>query len=303
MKQYQDLLRDIMDNGIWKAPAREGMPRTKEVFCRQMRFNLSEGFPLLTTKKIYTRATIAELLWFLRGDTNIKYLVDNNVHIWDADCYKLYKRQGGTYDKDRWLESVKSGDISLETGEQFGECGHIYGWQWRHEGDKADDGNGFDQINNLLYTLKHFPESRYQLVTAWSPSEYLGKQFGVALPACVVMFQCCVNNGKLDMMVLQRSCDTFLGVPFDIASYALLTHLLAAEIGVEPGELIWIGNCCHIYENHIDQVNELLSRTPRILPKLVFNKRDSIYDYKVSDFSFEGYDPYPVIKAPLSVGV
>lgn len=295
MRQYKELLKDILDNGIWKEPAREGMPRTKEVFCRTMRFDLSEGFPLLTTKKMFTKGIVAELLWFLRGDTNIKFLVDNDVHIWDSDAYKYYIRlfPQNRKTKDDFIANVKLG-LKLGTY-TYGDCGSIYGYQWRNNG-------GFDQIENLIHNLKEFPNSRYQIVSAWNPKDFIGKKFSAALPACHVMFQCCVNNGKLDLMVLQRSCDTFLGVPFNIASYALLTHILAKAIGVKPGELTWVGNCCHIYENHLEQVNEILRREPMELCTLEFNKKP-ICNYEIKDFHFLNYKSHPALKAPLSVGV
>lgn len=298
MKQYLDLLRDIVDNGIWKEPAREGMPRTKEVFCRTMTFDLSKGFPLLTTKKMYTKGIVAELLWFLRGDTNIKYLVDNNVHIWDADAYKFYKREGGKLPKEEWLKELSVYDKA--TGMILGECGNIYGKQWR-----GFDGNGlligFDQIKHLLHSLKENPNSRYHIVSAWNPIDFLGSN-NAALPACHMMFQCCINNGKLDLMMLQRSCDTFLGVPFNIASYALLTHILAKECGLEPGTFTWVGNCCHIYENHVEQVNELLTREPMELCTLEFDKKN-IDEYEIGDFHFKNYVSHSALRAPLSVGV
>ena len=293
MKQYLDLLRDIVDNGIWKEPAREGMPRTKEVFCRTMTFDLSKGFPLLTTKKMYTKGIVAELLWFLHGDTNIKYLVDNNVHIWDADAYKFYKRKGGRLPKEEWLKEL--GTYDRATGMTFGECGNIYGKQWR------DWDAMFDQINHLLHSLKENPNSRYHIVSAWNPADFIGSN-KAALPACHTMFQCCINNGKLDLMMLQRSCDMFLGVPFNIASYALLTHILAKECGLEPGTFTWVGNCCHIYENHVEQVNELLTREPMELCTLKFDRKP-IEKYDVDDFHFLNYKSHPALKAPLSVGV
>lgn len=301
MKQYLDLLRDIVDNGIWKEPAREGMPRTKEVFCRTMTFDLSKGFPLLTTKKMYTKGIVAELLWFLRGDTNIKYLVDNNVHIWDADAYKFYKRKGGKLPKEEWLKEL--GTYDYETEMVFGNCGSIYGKQWR--GFDGLDKNGlligFDQIGNLLESLRKAPNSRYHIVSAWNPTDFLFTN-DAALPACHMMFQCCINNGKLDLMMLQRSCDTFLGVPFNIASYALLVHILAKECDLEPGTFTWVGNCCHIYENHVEQVNELLTREPMELCTLEFDKKH-ISEYEIGDFRFKNYISHPALKAPLSVGV
>lgn len=298
MKQYLDLLRDIVDNGIWKEPAREGMPRTKEVFCRTMTFDLSKGFPLLTTKKMYTKGIVAELLWFLRGDTNIKYLVDNNVHIWDADAYKFYKRKGGKLTKEEWLKEL--GTYDRETGMAFGECGRIYGKQWRNW--NAFYLFKFDQINYLLHSLRENPNSRYHIVSAWNPADFLNSNNDAALPACHMMFQCCINNGKLDLMMLQRSCDTFLGVPFNIASYALLVHILAKECGLEPGIFTWVGNCCHIYENHVEQVNELLTREPMELCTLEFDKKH-ISEYEIKDFHFKNYSSHPALKAPLSVGV
>ena len=293
MKQYKDLLQDILDNGVWKEPAREGMPRTKEVFCRTMRFDLSKGFPLLTTKKMFTKGIVAELLWFLRGDTNIEYLINNNVHIWDADAYKFYKRRGGNLAKKEWLENL--GTFDKRTKMILGDCGNIYGKQWRLFEDM------YDQIRHLLKSLRTTPNSRYHVVSAWNPVDFLLAN-NATLPACHMMFQCCINDGKLDLMMLQRSCDMFLGVPFNIASYALLTHILAKECGLEPGTFTWVGNCCHIYENHLEQVNELLSREPMELCTLEFDKKP-IEKYKVDDFHFINYKSHPALKAPLSVGI
>lgn len=296
MKQYINLLSDVIENGVWKEPARAGMPRTKEVFCRTMRFNLREGFPLLTTKRMFTKGIVAELLWFLRGDTNIKYLVDNGVHIWDADAYKYYKRQGGDLSKEEWLEKVKSGAIDPRTHTQYGECGFIYGAQWReYEGQ-------FDQILNVIKSLKENPNSRYHLVTAWNPIDFLYIQSNAALPACHLMFQFSVRDGMLDLMMLQRSCDTFLGVPFNIASYALLCHIVALEVGLEPGEFVWVGNSVHLYENHIEQAKEQISRNPLPLCELRIDQKH-ILDYEIEDFTFEFYTSHPAIKAELSVGV
>ena len=303
MKQYIDLVRDVLENGVWKEPAREGMPRTKEVFCRTMRFNLSEGFPLLTTKKMFHKGIVAELLWFLRGDTNIQYLINNGVHIWDDDAYKFYKHHLDytlPMSKEDWLGAVKrSGGSSM----QMGDCGSIYGAQWRNwEGY-------FDQISVLVNSLKKRPNSRYHIVTAWNPATFLEGD-DAALPACHMMFQCCVHEGKLDLMMLQRSCDLFLGVPFNIASYALLTHLLAKEVGLEPGEFIWVGNSVHLYENHIEQAKEIITRLPKKLcsVKIAPNKSVLAYEhnkncYEIGDIEFLNYESHPAIKAPLSVGV
>lgn len=291
MKQYLDLMKDVLKNGIWKEPAREGMPRTKEIFCRTMRFDLSKGFPLLTTKKMFTKGIVGELIWFLRGDTNIKYLVDNGIHIWDDDAYKFYKRWGGYLPKEDWLDKInKNGVIA-------GECGNIYGEQWRRWNGR------FDQIRYLIDNLKNRPNSRYHVVTAWNPYDFLNSPYDAALPACHMMFQCSVRDGKLDLMMLQRSCDLFLGVPFNIASYALLTHILAAEVGLEPGEFVWVGNSVHLYENHIEQAQEQLKREPLPLCKLEFSPKNRIEEYEIADFRFVDYQSHPAIKAPLSVGV
>lgn len=291
MKQYIDLMKDVLENGVWKEPARELMPRTKEVFCRTMRFDLSEGFPLLTTKKMFTKGIVGELLWFLRGDTNIKYLVDNGIHIWDMDAYKYYKKRGGDLPKDKWLENITN-----YSDNGFGKCGNIYGYQWRKWR------GFFDQILHLIINLKKNPNSRYHVVTAWDPSDFIGGNPFAALPACHMMFQCSVRDGKLDLMMLQRSCDLFLGVPFNIASYALLTHILAAEVGLEPGEFVWVGNSVHLYENHIEQAKEQITRLPFKLCKLEFTPK-KIKDYEIEDFKFVDYQSHPAIKAELSVGL
>ena len=312
MKQYLDMLRDVYENGIWKEPAREGMPRTKEIFCRSMRFDLSEGFPLLTTKKMFTKAIVTELLWFLRGSTNIKYLVDNGNKIWVDDAYKFYKRRGGKLTKNAWLDAVKQGefeDIS-ETdscnrvfSRQFGYCGRIYGAQWRNFGYDRLSLSGFDQIDYVLDALKNRPNERYHIIDAWDPRDYLESKTNAALPACQVFYQFCVRGNKLDMMMLQRSCDTMLGVPFDLAMCGLLLHLICLEVGLEPGEFVWVGNSVHLYENHLEQAVEQLSREPLPLCQIKINKKDCLEDYELSDIEFVNYQSHPAIKAPLSVGV
>ena len=292
MEQYINLVKDVLENGVWKDPAREGMPRTKEVFCKTMRFDLSKGFPLLTTKKMFTKGIVGELLWFLRGDTNIKYLVENGIHIWDDDAYKFYRRQGGNLSKEDWLNTLKNLPYS-----GYGNCNRIYGFQWRHW-------NGlFDQIDYLIQNLKERPNSRYHVVTAWNPTDFLKYKNRAALPACHMMFQCSVRESKLDLMMLQRSCDLFLGVPFNIASYALLTHILAKEVGLEPGEFVWVGNSVHLYENHIEQAKLQISRKPLPLCRLEFNKKSPIENYEISDFKFVDYVSHPAIRAELSVGI
>ena len=264
MKQYLDLLREIRDNGVTKTD-RTGVG-TKSIFGHQMRFNLQDGFPLLTTKKVFLKGIIYELLWFLKGDTNIKFLTDNNVHIWD------------------------------EWADENGDLGYVYGKQWRSW--EATDGRVIDQISQVVDLIKNHPDSRRILVTAWNPAE-IDK---MALPPCHCLFQFYVADGKLSCQLYQRSADTFLGVPFNIASYALLTMMLAQVCGLEPGEFIHTTGDTHIYLNHLDQVNEQLSREPRPLPKMIINPDvKSIFDFKYEDFKLEGYDPYPTIKAPVAV--
>lgn len=264
MKQYLDLLREIRDNGVIKTD-RTGVG-TKSIFGHQMRFNLQDGFPLLTTKKVFLKGIIYELLWFLKGDTNIKFLTDHNVHIWD------------------------------EWADENGDLGYVYGKQWRSW--EATDGRVIDQISQVVDLIKNHPNSRRILVTAWNPAE-IDK---MALPPCHCLFQFYVADGKLSCQLYQRSADTFLGVPFNIASYALLTMMLAQVCGLEPGEFIHTTGDTHIYLNHLDQVNEQLSREPRPLPKMIINPDvKSIFDFKYEDFKLEGYDPYPAIKAPVAV--
>ena len=264
MKQYLDLLREIRDNGVTKTD-RTGVG-TKSIFGHQMRFNLQDGFPLLTTKKVFLKGIIYELLWFLKGDTNIKFLTDNNVHIWD------------------------------EWADENGDLGYVYGKQWRSW--EATDGRVIDQISQVVDLIKNHPDSRRILVTAWNPAE-IDK---MALPPCHCLFQFYVADGKLSCQLYQGSADTFLGVPFNIASYALLTMMLAQVCGLEPGEFIHTTGDTHIYLNHLEQVNEQLSREPRPLPKMIINPDvKSIFDFKYEDFQLEGYDPYPAIKAPVAV--
>lgn len=264
MKQYLDLLEDIMANGHDKGD-RTGTG-TRSVFGRQTRFDLSQGFPLLTTKKLYLRGIIHELLWFLNGDTNTKYLVDNNVHIWD------------------------------EWADENGDLGHIYGYQWRSW--PTPDGRYIDQIKEIIDTIKNNPNSRRIIVSAWN----VGELDKMALPPCHCLFQFYVADGKLSCQLYQRSCDTFLGVPFNIASYALLTMMVAQVCDLEPGEFVHTYGDLHIYNNHFDQVKEQLSRTPRALPKMKINPEvKDIFSFKYEDFELVGYDPYPAIKAPISV--
>jgi len=264
MKQYLDLERHILEHGVKKTD-RTGTG-TISVFGYQMRFDLKNGFPLVTTKKLHLRSIIYELLWFLNGDTNIKYLKDNGVSIWD------------------------------EWADENGELGPVYGSQWRSW--PAPNGEHVDQIAKLMNQLKTKPDSRRHIVTAWNPAE-VDK---MALPPCHALFQFYVAEGKLSCQLYQRSCDTFLGLPFNIASYALLTHMVAQQCDLEVGDFVWTGGDTHIYNNHIEQVNLQLSREPYPLPTLnIRRKPPTIFDYAFEDFEILNYQSHPGIKAPIAV--
>ena len=271
---------------------------TKGVFGYQMRFNLAEGFPLLTTKKVFLKGVIHELLWFLRGDTNIKYLADNGVHIWDSDAFRYYNElcvKHGVLPVDLDTFLAAAGVESPIEGYRFGDLNHVYGYQWR----SWPKGNGevIDQIARVIETLKTNPTSRRMIVSAWNVADVED----MALPPCHTMFQFFVAEGKLSCQLYQRSADTFLGVPFNIASYALLTMMIAKECGLELGDFVHTLGDAHLYLNHLEQANEQLSREPRALPRMVLNPDvKSIFDYRYEDFTLEGYDPHPAIKAPLS---
>ena len=296
MKQYLDLLATIRDSGVVRGD-RTGTG-TKGIFGYQMRFNLAEGFPLLTTKKVFLKGVIHELLWFLRGDTNIKYLVENGVHIWDSDAFRYYnelcvKHGVLPVDLDTFLQAA--GVESPIEGYRFGDLNHVYGYQWR-SWPKAS-GEVVDQIQNVINTLKTNPTSRRMIVSAWNVADVED----MALPPCHTMFQFFVAEGKLSCQLYQRSADTFLGVPFNIASYALLTMMIAKECGLELGDFIHTLGDAHLYLNHLEQADEQLKRAPRKLPKMTLNPEvKSIFDYTYEDFTLEGYDPHPAIKAPLS---
>lgn len=264
MQQYLTLLRHVLDHGTRKAD-RTGTG-TISVFGHQMRFDLSQGFPLLTTKKVHLKSIIHELLWFLRGDTNIGYLKDNGVSIWD------------------------------EWADENGDLGPIYGYQWRSW--PARDGRHIDQISEVLETLKTNPDSRRIIVSAWN----VGELPYMKLPPCHAFFQFYVADGRLSCQLYQRSADIFLGVPFNIASYALLTMMMAQVTGLKPGDFVHTLGDAHIYLNHLDQVNLQLTRDTRPLPTMRLNPAvTSLFDFRYEDFTLEGYDPHPGIKAPVAV--
>jgi len=264
MKQYLDLMTDILENGSKKTD-RTGTG-TLSVFGRQLRFDLSQGFPIVTTKKLHLRSIIFELLWFLKGETNIKYLKDNGVSIWD------------------------------EWADESGELGPVYGSQWRSW--PAPDGRRIDQIAQVLNQIKTKPDSRRHIVSAWNPAE-VDK---MALPPCHALFQFYVADGKLSCQLYQRSADYFLGVPFNIASYALLTCMFAQQCDLEPGDFVWTGGDVHLYTNHIDQARTQLARVPYSMPSLHIKRRPaSIFDYEFEDFEILNYQSHPGIKAPIAV--
>jgi thymidylate synthase len=296
MKQYQELLRKICREGVIRGD-RTGTG-TKGIFGYQMRFDLREGFPLVTTKRLFLKGVIYELLWFLRGDTNIKYLVDNGVHIWDSDAYRYYMElcvRHGVLPVDRDTFLAAAGVESPIEGYRFGDLNNVYGYQWRSW--PTGDGGAIDQIKKVIETIKTNPNSRRMIVSAWNVADV----DNMALPPCHTMFQFFVAEGRLSCQLYQRSGDTFLGVPFNIASYALLTMMIAKECGLEAGEFIHTLGDAHLYLNHLEQAEEQLSREPRPLPTMHLNPDvNSIFDYTYEDFTLEGYDPHPAIKAPLS---
>lgn len=264
MKAYHDLLRLILEHGVRKTD-RTGTG-TLSIFGHQMRFNLQEGFPLVTTKRLHLRSIIYELLWFLKGDTNIQYLKENGVTIWDE-----------------WADAQ-------------GNLGPVYGYQWRSW--PGPNGQSIDQISNVLKQIKAKPDSRRHIVTAWNPADV----DNMALPPCHALFQFYVADGKLSCQLYQRSVDTFLGLPFNIASYALLTCMVAQQCDLQPGDFVWTGGDVHVYLNHLEQVQTQLAREPYPLPSFRLERKpESLFDYRFEDFVIENYRYHPAIKAPIAV--
>jgi len=293
MQQYHDLLQHIIDNGHWKDD-RTGTG-TYSLFGYQMRFNLKDGFPLLTTKKLFTKAIIHELLWFLQGDSNIQYLCQHGVRIWDDWPFATYKKSTEYAGEDikAFAQRIAS---DPEFAKKWGEIGPVYGYQWRSW--PAPDGGSVDQITHLIHQIKTNPNSRRLIVSAWNVP-YIDN---MALPPCHTMFQFYVVDGKLSCQLYQRSADVFLGVPFNIASYALLTMMVAQVVGLEPGDFIHTFGDVHLYSNHLEQAKLQLSRDCRPLPQMKINPAvKTIFDFKYEDFTLENYDPHPHIAGEVAV--
>jgi thymidylate synthase len=339
MKQYLELLESILEKGIDKSPARQNMPETRSLFGTRMEFDLNDGFPLLSTKKMYLKGIITELLWFISGDTNIKYLVDNKCNIWNQDAYRWYIRECRKTNQNpvvfedfvEIIRRVSDEELIMISQQHFsnsdyviGDIGKVYGEQWRNQNSEID------QVKTCLNRLKEDPMGRYAIIDAWNPSDF----DEMALPPCHLLYQfncrplsdverltfvpleVCENGNLeeifkvynppkycLDLQMYQRSCDTFLGVPFNIASASLFLILVAKELNMIPGKFIWIGGDTHIYENHFSQVKLQLQRTPFKLPNLKVNNFKSIFDVKIEDIELIDYVCHDPIKGDLSTGL
>ena len=320
-QQYLDLLKDILKNGVKKPVWGNPGVYIKGVFGRQIRFDLSKGFPLLTTKKVFMRGITHELIWFLKGDSNIKYLIDNNVHIWDEWGYKQYKVKSeklkvkSLLTQEQYVEKIKT---DLKFAKKYGELGPVYGVQWRRwpsfakasEGKPASQGKPatIDQLSWVINKLKD-PKQRFRkhlIVSAWNPAYIYemapSREKSVALPPCHTMFHFNVLGGKLNLQLYQRSADIFLGVPFNIASYSLLLLMISQIVGIPPGDFVHTFGDVHIYSNHFEQIKEQLKRKPRSFPKIKLNPDvKNIDDFKFEDITIEDYNPYPPIKAEVTV--
>ena len=303
--QYLDLLKDILKNGTWKKSHSTGVG-LKSVFGRQIRFDLSQGFPLLTTKKVFSRGIIHELIWFLSGSSNIKYLVDNNVHIWDDWAYKNYQAEMSTgkvpqMDIDMFAAKLKEDN---KFAHKWGDIGPVYGVQWRNW--PAQDGTTVDQLGWVIEKIKKYPMKKHYVVSAWNAGCIYemapNASRSMAIAPCHTMFHINITGDKLSLLLYQRSADMFLGVPFNIASYALLTMILAQVTGYKPGDFVHTFGDAHIYENHFDQVKEQLKRTPRPFPTIEIDPTiKNIDDFKFDHFTLKDYDPYPPIKGEITV--
>jgi thymidylate synthase len=319
--QYLELLEDILKNGIYKPVFNNPGVRIKSVFGRQMRFDLSKGFPLLTTKKVFLRGIIEELLWFIQGNSNIKYLVDRNVRIWNEWAYKRFKeaqiknlkfkiKNSNFQDEfqnlntqEQFIARLKELPKDSEFVREWGDIGNVYGVQWRKW--QTSDGRTIDQLAWAINELKTTPFRRSIVVSAWNPEfiyEMAAPGKSMALPPCHTIYQFNVYKGRLSLQLYQRSADLFLGVPFNIASYALFTMMIAQVVGLKPGEFVHTFGDVHIYSNHMKQVKEQLKRKPRPFPKMKINpKIKNIDDFKIEDFELVGYNPYDSIKADVTV--
>lgn len=309
--QYLDLMQDIMDNGEWKVSHSTGV-KLKSVFGRIARYDLSQGLPVLTTKKVFTRGIIHELIWFLSGSSNIKYLVDNDVHIWDEWAYKKYEwalKDGSVKEQLTFEEFMARAKSDPKFLEKWGELGPVYGVQWRkwpsHD-EMTGEVKEVDQLGWAIEKIKKYPQKKHYIVSAWNAGciyEMSGSHgASMVIAPCHTMFHINITGRKLSLLLYQRSADLFLGVPFNIASYALLTQLIAQVTGYEPGEFVHVFGDVHIYENHLEQCKEQLKREPRAFPKVWINPEvKNIDEFKFEDIKLEGYDPHPPIKGDITV--